>query len=476
MAKEGAAFPQFAPLRGPEPPPAGWGGNMVKERTFYTTLAKIALPLAMQNLITYGIGLADNFMVGSLGDLALSGVFLSNQVQWLLFMLCTGLGAAMVILAAQYLGKKDIKNAKVVIAVTFKIALGIGGFATLLVFLFPGEILNLFTRDENVVAEGMRYIGIVCFSYVFFSVNSVLLASMRCVQNTKIGFLSSFTGFCVNVFLNWALIFGNLGLPALGVSGAAIATLIARICELGVSFYHVRFIDRTLFFRVRDLTLRNREILADFFRYGIPVILGDILWGIGGSVQVAILGLLGTEALAANTIAANLFQFFSVLVYGIANASGIIIGRTVGSGDYQRVKNYAKTLQCIFLAFGILTGLLIFFAKDLILTAGFPNISADARVYARQFLFVFSLVIVGTSYQMSVLTGIVRAGGATSFVLINDLIHVWLIVIPSALLSAFVFHFPPVVVFICLKSDQFLKCIVAVIKLNRWDWMRKLTR
>ena len=245
---------------------------------------------------------------------------------------------------------------------------------------------------------------------------------------------------------------------------------------MGVSFYHVRFIDRTLFFRVRDLTLRNREILADFFRYGIPVVLGDILWGIGGSVQVAILGLLGTEALAANTIAANLFQFFSVLVYGIANASGIVIGRTVGSGDYQRVKNYAKTLQCIFLAFGILTGLLIFFAKDLILTAGFPNISADARVYARQFLFVFSLVIVGTSYQMSVLTGIVRAGGATSFVLINDLIHVWLIVIPSALLSAFVFHFPPVVVFICLKSDQFLKCIVAVIKLNRWDWMRKLTR
>ncbi|MDR2629940.1 MAG: MATE family efflux transporter [Spirochaetaceae bacterium] len=449
---------------------------MVKDKKFYTTLAQIALPLAMQNLITYGIGLADNFMVGSLGDLSLSGVFLSNQVQWLLFMLCTGLGAAMVVLAAQYLGKKDVRNAKVVIAITLKIALGIGGAATLLVFLFPAGILNLFTRDEGVVAEGMRYIRIVCFSYIFFSVNSVLLASMRCVQNTRIGFLSSLTGFLVNVFLNWVLIFGKLGMPALGVSGAAIATVIARIAECGVTFCHVRFIDKNLLLRIKDLALRNREITSDFFRYGIPVILGDIIWGIAGSTQVAILGRLGTEVLAANTIAANLFQFFSVMVYGIANASGIIVGRTVGSGDYQLVKTYSKTLQLIFLGFGLLTGLLIFFSKDLILAAGFPNISAEAHAYARQFLIVFSITIVGTSYQMSVLTGIVRAGGATSFVLINDLIHVWIIVIPSALLAARVFHSPPVVVFFCLKSDQLLKCIVAVIKLNRWNWMRKLTR
>jgi putative MATE family efflux protein len=449
---------------------------MVTDKKFYTSLVHIAFPLAMQNLITYGIGLADNFMVGSLGDLSLSGVFLSNQIQWLLFMLCTGLGAAMVVLAAQYMGKKDIKNAKVIIAITLKIALGIGTAATILVFLFSSKILKLFTQDEGVIAEGMRYIGIVCFSYVFFSVNSVLLASMRCVQNTKIGFLSSLTGFCVNVFLNWVLIFGNLGMPALGVSGAAIATLIARIAEFGVTFRHVRFVDKSLFLRVKDLALRNRDLLSDFFRYGIPVILGDILWGIGGSAQVAILGRLGTEVLAANTIAANLFQFFSVMVYGIANASGIIIGRTVGSGNYPQVKIYSQTLQLIFLAFGVLTGLLIFFTRNFVLAAGFPNISAEAHVYALQFLMVFSITIVGTSYQMSVLTGIVRAGGATSFILINDLIHVWLIVIPSALLSAFVFHFPPVVVFACLKCDQILKCIVAVIKLNRWDWMRKLTR
>jgi putative MATE family efflux protein len=449
---------------------------MVQEKRLYTTLAAIAVPLALQNLISYGIGLADNFMVGSLGDLSLSGVFVSNQVQWLLYMLSIGIGAALVVLAAQYWGKKDIYHAKVVIAIALKTALGVGFFFILLVKLFPGWILRLFTRDEAVVAEGMRYIGIVCFSYVFFCSNSVLLAAMRCVQNTKIGFLSSLTGFCVNVFLNWVLIFGKLGMPAMGVAGAAIATLIARFCELCVTVSYVRFGDKSLGFRLKDIALHNADILKDFFKYGIPVILGDICWGIAGSTQVAILGRIGTDVLAANTIAANLHQLFGVLVYGIANASGVIIGQTVGSGDYDRVKAYSKTLQVIFLSFGVITALVIFFSRTFILTWGFPNISTAAHTYALQFLIVFSITIVGTSYQMSVLTGIVRAGGATSFVLINDLIHVWLIVIPSALLSAFVFHFPPVVTFACLKCDQILKCIVAVIKLNRYDWMKKLTR
>jgi putative MATE family efflux protein len=449
---------------------------MIKDRAFYSTLARIAVPLAMQNLITYGIGLADNFMVGSLGDLSLSGVFLSNQIQWILHMLSVGISAAMVILAAQYIGKQDIKNAKTVINIGLKLALSVGAACTVLVFLLPNQILRLFTDDQAVIAEGLKYIGIVCFSYVFFCCNNVLLASMRCVQNTKIGFFSSLTGFCVNVFLNWVLIFGHLGMPALGVSGAAIATLIARFSEFILTLFYVRFLDKNLSLRFRDLLLRDPELVRDFFKYGFPVILGDITWGIAGSTQIAILGRLGAEVLAANTIAANLHMLFSVLVYGIANASGVIIGRTVGSGDLEKVKTYTKTLQGIFLVFGLVTGLIIFLTKNFILNAGFPNISAGARTYAVQFLTVFSVTIVGTSYQMSVLTGIVRAGGATSFVLINDLIHVWLIVIPSALLSAFVFHFPPVVVFGCLKCDQILKCAVAVVKLNRYNWMRKLTR
>jgi putative MATE family efflux protein len=446
------------------------------DRSFYSTLAKIALPLAFQNLISFGVGLADNFMVGSLGDAALSGVLVSNQVQWILHMLCAGLSAALVILAAQYIGKGDIKKAKIIISITIKAACTAGAFLTIAVLIFPRQILGLFSKDAMVIAQGMNYLPVVCFTYVFFCVNSVFLASMRCIQNTRIGFLSSLTGFCTSVFLNWVLIFGNLGFPSLGVLGAAISTLIARILEFAVIFLYVRFADKILSFRLGDLLHWDKLLAGDFFKYGFPVILGDITWGIAGSTQIAILGRLGPEVLAANTIAANLQQLLGVMVYAIAGASGVIIGRTVGTGDVERVKAYSRTLQKIFLFFGCITGLIIFLSKDLILAVGFRAISPEAYTYAIQFLTVFSVMIVGTSYQMSVLTGIVRAGGATSFVLINDLIWVWVVVIPSALLSAFVFNFPPVVVFACLKCDQIFKCSVAVIKLHRWNWMKKLTR
>ena len=449
---------------------------MVRNCSLYSMLAKIALPLALQNLITFGIGLADNFMVGSLGDLALSGVFLSNQVQWILHMLCAGLSAAMVVLAAQYFGKNDTKNAKSVVTITLKIAFAVGALLTVLVFLIPRSILGLFTADETVIAEGMKYIGIVCFSYVFFCCSNMLLAALRCVQNTRIGFYSSLTGFCINVFLNWVLIFGHFGFPALGVKGAAIATLIARFSECAMSFFYVRFKDKNIGFRMGDLKLWDRLLLGDFFKYGFPVILGDIIWGIAGTVQVAILGRLGAEVLAANTIAANLHQLLGVVVYAIAGASGVIIGRTVGSGDIEKVKDYSRRLQAVFICFGLITGLVIFLSKNLILAAGFKAISPEAHSFPVQFLTVFSITIVGTSYQMSVLTGIVRAGGATSFVLLNDLFWVWVVVIPSALLSAFVFHFPPVVTFACLKCDQIFKCSVAVVKVHRWNWMKKLTR
>ena len=449
---------------------------MIVERSFYSTLAKIALPLALQNLISYGIGLADNFMVGSLGDKALSGVFISNQVLWILQMFCSGLGSALVILAAQYIGKGDTKKAKVVITITIKIAFAAGAFLTLVVLFFSRSILGLFTKDALVIAEGMRYLPVVGFTYVFISINSILLAAMRCVQKTKIGFYSSLTGFTVNIILAWILIFGKFGFPALGVLGSAIANLIARCTEFAVSFVYVRFKDKILSFRLKDLRLWDKLLLGDFFKYGTPVILGDIFWGIGGTVQVAILGHLGTEVLAANTIAANLNNIFGVLVYGIATASGIIIGRTVGAGDVEKVKAYSRVLQRIFLLFGLITGIAIFLAKDFLMAIGFRAISAEAHLYAIQFLTVFSITIIGTSYQMSVLTGIVRAGGATSFVLLNDLFWVWVVNIPSALLSAFVFHFPPVVVFACLKGDQIWKCAVAVVKLHRWNWMKKLTR
>ena len=448
--------------------------QMSPKRNLYKWVLLLALPMALQNIITFSVGLTDNIMVGSLGELALSGVYVANQLQNILQMLVIGLGAAITVLAVQYWGKRDTDSVKTIIGIAIKFSIGAGLLFFIATLFFPVQILRIFTNEEKVITEGLKYMNIIRFTYIFFSITQVLIASMRCVERVKIGMYVSIVTFFVNVSLNWILIFGHFGAPALGIRGSATATLIARILETIIMIVYVRFIDDKLHLRFKDLLRSNFVLLKDFFRYGLPVVSGDVLWGINIAVQGAIIGRLGETALASVSISTVVFSMIGVAVYGTAGASAIIIGQTVGSGDYDRVKQYAKKLQILFIIIGVISGLVLFVAKDYILLL--YNVSGSTIIMATQFLTVLSITMVGTSYQMSSLTGIVRPGGSIYFVLVNDLIFVWLVVIPSALLAAFVFHASPLIVFICLKSDQILKCGVAVVKVNRFKWIRNLTR
>lgn len=444
-----------------------------RDWTLLKRLAFLAAPMALQNVISFSVGLTDNIIVGSLGELSLSGVYIANQFQNLIQMLVIGLSAAMMVLANQYWGKRDGERVKAIIGITLKFGLACTLFMFLLTLFFPGFILGLFTNDIFVVPEGMKYLSIIRFSYLFFCVTQVLIASMRVVERVKIGMYLSLCTFAVNLFLNWLLVFGNLGAPKLGIRGSAIATLSVRILECIIMVIYVRFIDDRLFLRMKDLLHTDKELMKRFLKYGLPVIIGDITWGINLATQGAIIGHLGVVATAAVSISMVIFQMVGVVVYGTAGATAIIIGQTVGSGDIEKVKRYSRSLQIIFLIIGVFSGIALYLVREPILLL--YNLSPEAKDMALRMMTVLSVTIVGTSYQMSSLTGIVRAGGATHFVLVNDLIHIWCFVIPSSLLAAFVFHADPVVVFALLKSDQILKCFVAVIKVNRFRWIKNLT-
>ena len=441
--------------------------------SLYKRIALLAAPMALQSMISFSVSLADNLMVGSLGELALSGVYIANQIQNMLHMLVAGLEASMIVLATQYWGKKDAENTKAVIGISLKFGFAASVLLLLATLVYPEQILRLFSNEEAVLTEGLKYLTIIRYTYIFFCVNQVMIAAMRCVEQVRIGlFLSIFT-FVVNVSLNWILIFGKLGFPALGVEGAALATLIARMLETPVLIIYIRFIDKKLKFRLQDLFVSKASLVKDFFKYGFPIILGDILWGLNLMIQGAIMGRLGAVALASTSIANAVFSMMAVGVYGTAGASAIIIGQTVGAKEYDKLRLYTKQLQIVFLVVGIISGLAIYFAKDYILML--YNLTDETIVMAKQFLTILSVTIVGTSYQMSCLTGIVRPGGSTRFVLINDSVFVWFVVIPSALLAAFVFEAHPAVVFACLKCDQILKCAVAVVTVNRFKWVKNLT-
>ncbi len=447
---------------------------MTREKGFYKHVFMLMIPLALQNIITFAVTLVDNLIVGSLGEFALSGVYIAIQMQTILHMLVVGLSAALIVLAAQYWGKRDVDSVKLVIGIALRFALGAGLIFLLATLFVPHQILGLFTEDQAVVDEAFKYLAIFRYTYIFFCITQVLIASLRSVENVRIGLYVSVITFFVNIALDFILVFGLLGFPAMGIRGAATATLIARVMETALMVLYIAFIDKRLQMKIADLLRFSGDMTRKFFRYGLPVIMGDLLWGLNNATQGAIIGHLGATATASVSIAGTVFSVVGVAVFGTAGASAIIIGKTVGSGDNEKVKEYAKTLQVLFLMIGVVSGAIMFAVKEAIPLI-YPNLTADTKSMTIAMLTVLSVTLVGTAYQMSSLTGIVRAGGATHFVLVNDLIWVWLVVIPSALIASNIFHASPVIVFACLKSDQILKCIVAVIKVNRFKWIKNLT-
>ena len=270
----------------------------------------------------------------------------------------------------------------------------------------------------------------------------------------------------------------------MGIRGAAIATLIARVLELVIVVIYVKGFDKKLKLKLTDYLRSNGDMLKRFVKTSVPVILSSASWGIAMGLQTAILGRLD-GAIGANSISSTVFSIVTVFIYGSSTAAGVALGKMIGehkkaiaegvltsADSREAIKKKARELQMIFIVLGILTSVTLFLLKGVII--GFYDITESTKVLADNFMTVLCVTVFGTSYQMPSLTGIIRAGGETSFVFYNDLIFMWGIVLPASFLSAFVFDFSPLVVFICLKSDQVLKCLVAVFKVNRYRWIKDI--
>ncbi|HIW23223.1 MAG TPA: MATE family efflux transporter [Candidatus Acutalibacter stercoravium] len=444
-----------------------------KDRSFYRSLILLAVPISLQNLVTFAVNFADNVMIGSLGDDAISGVYVGGQLQSVVQMFVGGIEGAILILAAQYWGRKDRDSIRKVVSIGVKFALGVGLFTTLVAVLFPQWVIRIFTTEPGVIREGAAYVQIVGFTYLFFSVSQVMIAAMRSVETARIGLYISCMALVVNVCLNYVFIFGHLGFPAMGVRGAAVATLISRIMEMCVSIGYVFLVDKKLRFGWRDLLHTDGQLLRDFVRYGLPIIGGQVVWAVNSLANTKILGYYSAGVIAAASITGMLHNLVYVWMNGMSSAVGIITGKTVGAGQYEKMKEYSKTVQMIFLFVGLISGAAVFLFRDGFISL--YNASPEAQEYSRQFINVISVTIIGTCYQAACLFGLVKSGGDISFVFKNDTIFVFLVVIPSSLIAMWL-GAPPWVVFACLKCDQILKCFVAIVKINRYNWMKNLTR
>lgn len=447
---------------------------MIKDKYFYKTFFSLFAVVSLQSLIVFGVNLADSIMIGSYSELAMSGVSLANQIQFLLHMFVNGAANGLVVIASQYWGRKNLGPVKKVSAVAFWAGVSMSALLTAIVLISPEGVLGILSDESEIVAEGARYIEIMAFSYIIFAVTNILIALMRSIEVVKIGFYTSLLALIFNVSLNYCLIFGHFGFPEMGVRGAAIATLVSRIVELIFVLFYVFVYDKRLSLKIRDLLHIEKSYVKDYIRAGLPLMGSGGSWGIAMTVQTAIIGRLGEACIGANAVAAPIFQVVSVLYASSSNASSVLIGKTVGEKDIPRVKRYAKKLQIIYLGIGLVSCVILLLTRDFIISM--YDVTAETAALAATFINILSVTVIGSAYEAPSLCGIVSGGGDTKFVFKNDIIFMWCMVLPLSFISAFVLHWPVPVTFFILKSDQITKCLVAVVKVNRYKWIKTLTR
>ena len=450
-------------------------GKRISDKVFYKTFIIMTLTMAGQNLIAFGVNLADSVMMGAYSETALSGVGICNNIQFFLNMAASGISSGMAVIASQYWGKKETKPIHRVSSV----AIWLGIVFTALIFAFatiaPETLIRLFTDKESVIEQSVQYLEIIKHTYLMFTLSTIILSILRSVETVKIGFYVSLSSFAINIFLNYALIYGKFGAPEMGIRGAALATLSSRLIEFIVTVVYLLFIDKKLKMKIKDLFVTDKQMIKDYFKTGLPLMMSSVSWGIAMSIQGAIIGRLIESAIAANSIATTIFQVATVICYASSNVACVLIGKTIGENKpMEIIKKRSVNLQLIFLAIGVISSGILLLTKNLIID--FYDASPETIDITNQFIWVLAVTIIGTAYEAPALCGIVSGGGETSFVLKNDIIFMWLIVLPLSALSAFVFKFPVVVTFACLKADQVLKCAVALVKVNSFNWVKTVTR
>ncbi len=447
---------------------------MVREKSFYKTLLLIALPVAFQNLISFGLNMSDTVMVGKLGEVALSGVALANQISFIVGKFIGGVSGGTAVLISQYWGRRDMQRIRTVFAIGLKVCLTFSTLITLVCVCFPQFVLSLFTNDQAIVEAGAGYLRIVCVSYLTMSVSTTLLSMLRGVEVVKIALAVSICSFFVNLLMNYMFIFGKFGAPRMGVNGAALSTLITRVVEFLVVLVYVFCFEKRVAFQPKDILRSDFDLWKDFGKYGVPIIVGDLLWGLVGNFKAGIMGHLGSQAVSANSMTDVVLELAMIFIWGLGAGACVMIGKTVGAGQYQLARKYSNTLQILFFCFGFFAALFVYLIRGV--AVSFYNVTDATKEVAEQFMVFGAVTIWATAYAATCFTGINRGAGDGNFVVIVDLICGWLVVLPLSAIAAFWLNLPASIVFLCTRIDQFVKVIIAFLRLRSNRWIRNVTR
>lgn len=447
--------------------------SMLKDRQFLKTLVTLMLPMVAQNLITLAAQMMDSLMLGRLGQIELSASSLANQPFFIFNLLIFGMASGSSVLNAQFWGKRDIRSIKIVISICLKVALMVSILLGAAVMFFPETVMRIYTDDPQIIAAGSEYLRIIGWCYFFFGLSNTLLTTIRSVGIVRIAVIDSVFSLVCNSGLNYLLIFGNFGFPKLGIQGAAIATVIARMGEAVIVLVYILVIDRKLQFKLRDFWEFDVGLLKNYLKNGLPVAFNEVFWSVGVSIQSMIMGRLGASVVSASQIASIVQQFSSVLIFGVANAAAIIIGNDIGAGKMERARERVTWFRIIGVLLGILaSGIILGLSGPVV---SFYNVPDETKQLAIEMLRVLAVIVLFVAQTGIGVVGLLRGGGDPRFALFVDLAGLWLVATPAGLLSAFVFKAPVLVVYACTKLDEPVKLLMLAWRMRNHRWMRDVT-
>lgn len=448
--------------------------DIFRDKQLTRSLIAISVPIAMQNLITYCTSMMDTVMLGQLGEVQLSGATVANQFTNIFMGLTFGIASGTNVLLAQYWGKKDVRSIRSILAVMYWTTLALAAVFFCSARFFPQEIMRIFTPDQEVIAQGAQYLEIVCWSYWGMGLSNVMLMSLRSVGTVRISLVVYLSSLFINTGCNWLLIFGNLGFPRLEMRGAAIATVLARLVELSIAAFYIFRLEKKISLRPRDVVAFDRTFIRDFAINVSPVILNEFLWSMGNSALMMIMGRMGRAFVTASSITNITSQFAQIFIIGLSNATSVIIGNTVGTGDYDRAKSMAKGITIFSVLLGVGAGLIIFLLRPVIVS--FYNIPDSTKEVVLSVMTSASVIVFFQCMAFIELMGILRGGGDVRFVLVCDIIFLWLCSVPLGTVAGLYLGLPPAIVYLVLKCDEMLKLIAGTYRIFSGKWVKNLTR
>ena len=441
-------------------------------KDLYLKMAKIAIPVSLQQLITVGINLMDTIMLSSMGDAQLSASSLAGQFITLFQICCMGIGMGASVLTSRFWGMKDKNSLKKAITIMLRFCLVFATAFTVATVAIPSLIMKLYTPEAEIISYGVTYLRWMIPTYYCMGLALTCTIVLRTVGQVRIPLTCSIIAFFVNVFCNWVFIFGKLGAPRMEIAGAALGTLIARVFELLFICGYFFLKDKRIEYRLKDLMMNCRDLVKEYFRISIPVLISDSLLALGNNAVAMVMGRIGQAFVAANSVTTVVQQLSSVLTQGISNASGIITGHTMGEGDYEKAQKQGYTFLFLGFLIGCFAALIILLLRTPIIQ--YYDVSPEAKEIAYDLMNAIIFIVIFQSMNSILTKGVLRAGGDTKFLMLGDILFLWVASVPLGALAGLVFHWSSFWIYTMLKIDQIIKCIWCYFRLRSGKWLKKI--